>query len=115
MVAAPAGCVPVSLGEFGDGAVARLQEAYKRGPHFADTLELWGEALVRKGDLKGAVAKFADADRNAPRWGRNHLRWGEALARLGKADEARAQLQAASGMDLSPADRAELARVRSHG
>ena len=63
---------------------------------------------MRKGDLNGAVAKFAEADKDAPRWGRNHLRWGQALLRLGQKDEAKAQLRAASGVDLSPPDRATL-------
>ena len=89
-----------------------LAEAHRRGPRFADPLELWGEALMRKGDWAGAVARFAEADQHAPRWGRNHLRWGEALARLGRTDEARAQWRAAAGMDLSAADRAELARAQ---
>ncbi len=67
---------------------------------------------MKKGDLAGAIAKFAEADKDAPRWGKNHLRWGEALARLGQADEAKAQWDAAIGMDLSVADRAELTRVQ---
>ncbi|MDB5442942.1 MAG: hypothetical protein JWP73_1318, partial [Phenylobacterium sp.] len=41
-------------------------------------------------------------------WGRLHLKWGEALAKLGRRDEARTQLRAAAGMDLSAADRVEL-------
>ena len=94
-----------------DGAIAKLALAHGKSPHFADPQELWGEALMRKGDYAGAAAKFAAADKDAPRWGRNHLRSSEALARLGKADEARAQWRAAAGMDLSVADRAELARV----
>jgi tetratricopeptide (TPR) repeat protein len=93
------------------GAIARLRAAREKGPRFADPLELWGEALMRQGDFAGAVGKFRAADERAPRWGRNHLRWGEALARLGRTDEARAQWRATAGMDLSPADRAELARV----
>jgi tetratricopeptide (TPR) repeat protein len=95
-----------------DGAIAKLKEAHRRGPHFADPLELWGEALTKKGDFAGAVGRFAEADKYAPRWGRNHLLWGEALARVGKADEARAQLSAAAGMDLSVADRAELVKAQ---
>ena len=94
-----------------DGAIARLADAHRQSPHFADPLELWGEALMRKGDAEGAAQKFASADKCAPRWGRDHLRWGQALAKLGKPDEARAQWRAAAGMDLSVADRAELARM----
>ena len=94
-----------------DGAIAKLALAHRKGPHFADPVELWGEALMAKGDFKGAVDKLAAADKDAPKWGRNHLRWGQALAKLGKTDEAKAQWRAAAGMDLSVADRAELARL----
>ena len=96
-----------------DGAIAQLTIAHAKAPQFADALELWGEALMRKGDPAAAVAKFTQADRLAPRWGRNHLRWGEALARLGRAGEAKAQWRAAAGLDLSVADRTELAAARA--
>lgn len=91
-----------------NAAIAKLEQADRKGRHFADPLELWGEALMKKGDFQGAVAKFAEADKDAPRWGRNHLRWGQALMRLGRKDQARAQLKIASAMDLSPSDRATL-------
>ena len=97
------------------GAIARFAAARRKGPHFADPMELWGEALIRTGDLAGAVDKFRQADADAPRWGRNHLRRGEALVRLGRKDEAWAQFQAASSLELSTADRAELFKVQSHG
>jgi tetratricopeptide (TPR) repeat protein len=91
-----------------DGAIARFKDAHRITPHFPDAVELWGEALMRKGDLEGAAAKFAETDQYAPRWGRNHLRWGEALMLSGRYAEARAQYQAANGMDLSKSDRAAL-------
>ncbi len=98
-----------------DGAIARLSQAHQASPHFADPLELWGEALLRKGDASGAAAKFAEADRYAPRWGRNHLRWGQALAKQGKVEAAQAQWRAAVGMDLSAADRATLSGLLRPG
>jgi tetratricopeptide (TPR) repeat protein len=97
----------LARGEF-DRAIAVAREGYKRSPHFADPVELWGEALLRKGDIAGAAGKFAEADANAPRWGRNHLMWGEALMLEGRYREARAQFEAANGMDLSGPDRAAL-------
>ncbi len=63
---------------------------------------------MRKGDYAGAVAKFAEADTDAPKWGGNHMRWGEALMLSGRYAEARAQYEAADGMDLSKPDRAAL-------
>jgi tetratricopeptide (TPR) repeat protein len=89
-----------------DGAIAKLKDAHRKGPHYADPLELWGEALIRKGDFAGAVAKFTEAGEYAPRWGRDHMLWGEALMLGGRYREARAQYEAASGMDLSKPDRA---------
>ena len=94
-----------------DAAIAKFALARAKGPHFADPMELWGEALMRKGDYAGAAAKFTEADKDAPNWGRNHLRWGQALAKLGRADAAGAQWRAAAGMELTAADRAELARM----
>jgi len=95
-----------------DGSIARLRQAHDKGPRFADPLELWGEALMRKGDFAAAAQKFAEADKAAPRWGRNQLHWGEALARQGRKDQAHAHFQAAAALDLSEADRAELARAQ---
>ncbi|HET9161264.1 MAG TPA: hypothetical protein VFN88_11695, partial [Caulobacteraceae bacterium] len=95
-----------------DAAITHLQTAARRGPKFADPLEVWGEALLAKSDAAGAVKKFAAADKLTPWWGRLHLKWGQALAKLGKADEARAQLKAAAGLDLTANERAELGRVK---
>jgi tetratricopeptide (TPR) repeat protein len=91
-----------------DAAIAKAAEAHRRGPHFADPLHVWGEALTAKRDFAGAIAKFAEADQYAPKWGRNHLRWGEALMLQGRYREARAQYEAASGLDLTQPDRAAL-------
>jgi hypothetical protein len=90
------------------GAITLLQTAYAKSPHYADAIELWGEALAKKGDYAGAAAKYAEADRYAPQWGRNHLMWAEALAKSGKTQDAREQKQAAAGLELTAADRAEL-------
>ena len=32
-----------------DGAIAKLSAAHDKGPHFADPLEYWGEALIEAG------------------------------------------------------------------
>jgi len=77
-------------------------------------LEGWGEALMAKNQSHLAVAKFAEADKYATNWGRLHLKWGEALVYAGKKDEAKAQFARAAQLDLTPTDRAELARVSAH-
>jgi len=46
---------------------------------------------------------------------RTQLKWSQALAAEGKAAEAQAKWRAAAGMDLTPAERAELARVSRGG
>ena len=96
-----------------DPAIAKFTLANQKGPHFADALEGWGEALIAKKD-SGAAAKFAEAEKYASNWGRLHLKWGEALVYAGQKDDAQKQFALAVGLDLSETDKAELAKV-SHG
>ena len=93
-----------------DEAIEKFDTANHKTPHFADPLEGWGEALMAKNQSHLALAKFEEADKYAPNWGRLHLKWGEALMYTGRKDEARAQYQKASTLDLTEADKAELAR-----
>ncbi|MBV9550152.1 MAG: hypothetical protein JO256_10825 [Alphaproteobacteria bacterium] len=93
-----------------DDAIAQFTLANRKGPHFADPLEGWGEALMAKNQSHLALAKFAEAEKYAPNWGRLHLKWGEALYYASKHDEAKAQFTRASQLDLTPAEKAELAR-----
>jgi tetratricopeptide (TPR) repeat protein len=93
-----------------DDAIAKFALANKRGPHFADPLEMWGEALMLENRSDLARAKFEEASRYAPSWGRLHMKWAEALGYAGQKDEARTQYRVASTLDLSAADKAELAR-----
>jgi tetratricopeptide (TPR) repeat protein len=99
----------VQKGDY-DAAIARLALAHEKGPHFADPLECWGEALTKQGRSDLALAKFEEANNYAPNWGRLHLKWGEALFWLGKKDDARKQFAIAAGLDLTTAEKAELAR-----
>jgi hypothetical protein len=94
-----------------DEAIAQFTTASQKGPHFADPLEGWGEALMAKNQSHLALAKFAEADKYAPNWGRLHLKWGEALGYAGKKGEAQKQFALAAGLDLSTADKSELARL----
>jgi tetratricopeptide (TPR) repeat protein len=93
-----------------DAAIAQFTIANRKGPHFADPLEGWGEALMAKNQSHLALAKFAEAGKYAPNWGRLHLKWGEALYYMGRKDEARAQFSRAAALDLTPSEKAELAR-----
>jgi tetratricopeptide (TPR) repeat protein len=113
--------VPLAYAEWGrmrldkgdpDGAIAVLRIAEAKGPRFADPRQIWGEALMAKGDAAAASKKFAEAAKLAPNWGRNRLKAGEALARLGQTEAARAAWRTASALDLTPAERAELASAR---
>ena len=93
------------------GARALAQQAARKAPRWADPLKLQGDLYLQAGDAKAAGRAYATASRLAPRWATLHLRWGEALAKLGKADDARAKWRAAATMDLTAAERAELAQV----
>jgi len=93
-----------------DRAIAQFTIANLMGPHFADPLEGWGEALMARNQSHLALAKFEEAENYAPNWGRLHLKWGEALFYAGKRDEAKAQFARAAQLDLTAADKAELAR-----
>jgi len=95
-----------------DGAITKFTIANQKGPKFADQLECWGEALIAKKQPDLALAKFTEAQKYAPNWGRLHLKWGEALGYAGQKDEAQKQYALAAGLDLSSADKAELAKVR---
>jgi tetratricopeptide (TPR) repeat protein len=95
-------------------AIEKFKLANPKGPHFADPLEGWGEALMAKNQSHLALAKFAEADKYAPNWGRLHLKWGEALVYAGKKDEAKAQFARAAQLDLSAAEKAELAGDLGH-
>lgn len=94
-----------------DAAVEKFNLANKKGPHFADPLEGWGEALMAKNQSHRALVKFAEAEKYAPNWGRLHLKWGEALAYSGKRDEAAKHFARAAQLDLTPAEKSELAKV----
>ena len=93
-----------------DGGIAKFTIANQKSPHFADPIEMWGEALMAKNQSHLALAKFEEADNYAPNWGRLHMKWGEALGYAGRKDEARAQYQKASTLDLTPDDKVELAK-----
>ena len=60
----------VALARHGDlaGAVAKLQDANQRGPHWADPLKAWGDVLTKQSQRKGALAKYDEALKYAPNW-----------------------------------------------
>jgi len=50
------------------GAQAKYAAAQARGPHWADPLKSWGDALAAQGRWDEAVAKYEQAIAYAPRW-----------------------------------------------
>jgi tetratricopeptide (TPR) repeat protein len=100
-------------GDF-DDAITKFALANQKGPHFADPLEMWGEALIAKNRSDLALAKFEEANKYAPNWGRLHLKWGKALLWSGDKADAQKQFAIAAHLDLTLAEKSELARV-SHG
>ena len=102
-------------GDF-DGAIAKFTLANQKSPHFADPLEMWGEAMIFKNRSDLALAKFEEANKYAPEWGRLHLKWGESLLWNGDKTGAQKQFAIASALDLAPSEKSELAHMRaSHG
>jgi tetratricopeptide (TPR) repeat protein len=51
------------------GAEAKLRDANRRGPHWADPLKAWGDVLVKEGNAKEALAKFDKARSSTPQLG----------------------------------------------
>ena len=93
-----------------DDAIGQFTAANRKSPHFADALEGWGEALMAKNQSHLALAKFEEANKYAPNWGRLHLKWGEALVYSRKPEQAKAEFARAAALDLTPSEKAELAR-----
>jgi tetratricopeptide (TPR) repeat protein len=60
----------VALARHGDllGAETKLNDANKRGPHWADPLRAWGDVLLKQGNSKEALAKYDEALKYAPNW-----------------------------------------------
>ncbi len=98
-----------------DAAIGKFIIANQKAPHFADPLEGWGEALMVKNQSHLALKKFEEAEKYAPNWGRLHLKWGEALAFSGKPADAKVQFARAAALDLTPAEKSELAKASGHG
>ncbi len=45
-----------------DRAIEKLEEAHRRGPRFADPLQLWGEALMLTGRYAEARRQYETAN-----------------------------------------------------
>ena len=82
-----------------DGSIATLEIANKKGPHFADPLEMWGEVLIAKNRSDLALEKFEVANKYAPNWRRLHQKWGEALTYAGRKDDAAKQFALARSLN----------------
>ena len=50
------------------GAIAKYRDANPRGPHWADPLKSWGDALLMQGQRHEALAKYDQALKYAPSW-----------------------------------------------
>jgi tetratricopeptide (TPR) repeat protein len=61
------GAMRLDRGDF-VGAAAQFEVSHRVGPHFADALKGWGDALARQGQSRAALAKYDEALRFAPDW-----------------------------------------------
>ncbi len=50
------------------GAIEKLKLAHERGPHWADPLKVWGDVLLKQGQVQEAQAKYKEALKFAPNW-----------------------------------------------
>lgn len=55
-------------------------EADRQAPSLSEAPQLWGEALLRRGETAAAIGKLAEAHRRAPRWAEPLKIWGDAMA-----------------------------------
>ncbi len=60
----------VALARHGEpaDAIAKLEIAHAKGPHWADPLKAWGDLLARQGHWSAALAKYDQALKYAPAW-----------------------------------------------
>ena len=93
-------------------ALQLANQAIRAGPKYPDAHKLKGDALRKLNRLDEAVDSYRAAAEGAPRWGRLQLDWGFAEMRRGRWPDARKHLAAAATMDLIPADRQLLVRLR---
>jgi tetratricopeptide (TPR) repeat protein len=103
--AAPADCY-LCLRMRGVAASARhdapaAERWFAQAVRFAPSLPAahaeWGEARLRRGELKGAMAELALAHDRGPRWADPLELWGEALIRQGDPRTAAARFAEADG------------------
>ena len=95
------------------GTIDEVQVYFNARSQLAYLYQLEGknDKALQTGDaLLKALPKFAEAEKYAPNWGRLHLKWGEALVYAGKVGEAKVQFARAAALDLTPPEKAELAR-----
>ena len=94
------------------GALPLLRQAAAFGSRWAEPQKYQGDALLALGRHAEAVTAYRAAIERAPRWGGAHLGLGRAEAALGRDRDAAKTYAASAGMDLTPTERALLARLR---
>jgi putative PEP-CTERM system TPR-repeat lipoprotein len=94
-------------------ALAMAEKAFKSAPGNTAVADLYGWALVQKGDMDAGLRVLRDVRLREPgnatvRW---HLAW--ALAKSGRKVEAREELRAALGATPPPPPAAEIDRLKA--
>ncbi len=87
-----------------DEALAEFRASAASKSRTAETLRLWGDALIHTGHPEQALKRFAEAARMRPDFTDNLHDWGEALVKLGHYDDAIKKLSRAAALnpDLAP-------------
>ena len=74
----------LALARHGELNAAQIEyaAAHRRGPHWADPLKAWGDALAAQGLWRNAIAKYAQAAEYAPTLAALRLARNEARSRI---------------------------------
>ncbi|MFY9513763.1 MAG: XrtA/PEP-CTERM system TPR-repeat protein PrsT [Rubrivivax sp.] len=94
------------------GAVAAAERAFKLAPTNAATGDIYGWALVQRGDVENGVRVLRDARLRDPNNG--SIRWhlAVALSKAGRKNEARDELRAALASNTPPVPGPEVDKLR---
>ena len=93
-----------------DGAIAKFNLANQKGPHFADPLEGWGEALMAQEPLAPGAGEVRGSRKIRAQLGPAASEMGRGAGLCGARRTKRRSNSPCAGLDLSAADKAELAR-----
>ena len=94
-----------------DAAIEKFKLANQKGPHFADPLEGWGEALMAKNHSAPGAGEIRGSRQIRAQLGPAASEMGRGALYAGKKDEAKTQFARAAQLDLTPPEKSELSSM----